>query len=366
VDKVGQGATAAEARTYAPGALAHAEKLRREANLAFAAGDSAGSQIIGERALAAYAHAQALSRIARTETATVDAEAKLRAAKKELTELDAEQARVAAEAEALELKIRVARDAQPIQPSNKAPPEREKARLAAARSLALQARLLCAGARLLTGGSGEASAASAPASAEKLAAQLEEAARALAKLDAELGPAATAAPIDAATRARAGCLAALTAIRRAATPVSRAPGVGDALLAELSAAGSYAPSRDDRGVSITLRGLFNEGRAPTKDGSGLISPAGAARLAEIGKIAAAHPAFPVEVILHHDKVLAPKDEPVHRARAEAIAKAIAKAAHGLKIEPIVAGNAVPLVDPAGTDRARNARVELVFVTPESF
>jgi hypothetical protein len=32
----------------------------------------------------------------------------------------------------------------------------------------------------------------------------------------------------------------------------------------------------------------------------------------------------------------------------------------------MAGTAAPLVDPGGSDRARNARLEIVFVTPESF
>lgn len=358
VDQVGQGAAAAEARILAPGAFARAEKLRKDANAAFAAGDTAGAQLLGEQALAAFAHAHALSRIARAETATDEAEGRLVAARKELAGFEAEQASVAADTDALELKIRVARDAQPIQPSGKADPERETARLAAARALALQARLLCAGARLLTTGAATGSAAPDP----KLAAQLEEATAALTKLDADLGPTPTVAPIDAATRVRAGCLAALTAIRRAGTPVSRAPGAGDALLAEISAMRSLSPSRDDRGVFLTLRGIFKEGGGP----AAALTPAGEAHLAEIGRIAAAHPTFPALVIVHHDRALKPRDEPREHARAEAAAKAISAAAPGLKVLPIVAGNAAPLVDPAGADKARNARTEIVFVTPESF
>jgi hypothetical protein len=361
VERVRQGAAAAEARTHAPAALAHAEKLRKDADAAFAAGDTAGAQILGEQALAAYAHAHALSRIARAEAATDEAEARLTTAKKELAGLDGDQATVAAEADALELKVRVARDAQPIQPSGKADPERERARLAAARALALQARLLCAGARLLTAGSGATGGGAAPALDPKLMSLLDEATGALSKLEADLGPAATAAPIDAATRARAGCLAALTTIRRAGTPVSRAPGAGDALLAEISAMGSLSPSRDDRGVFITLRGVFKEAGS-----AAALTPAGEARLAEIGRIAAAHPTFPALVIVHKEKALSPKEEPLERARAEALAKVITATARGAKVEAIVAGNAAPVVDPAGADRARNARVEIVFVTPESF
>jgi outer membrane protein OmpA-like peptidoglycan-associated protein len=125
--------------------------------------------------------------------------------------------------------------------------------------------------------------------------------------------------------------------------------------------GTLSPSRDDRGVFVTLRGLFHDGR-----GGGGLTPAGEAQLAELGRIAAAHPAFPVEVVLHDDRPTPPKDEAARKARAEVVAKAIAGAAAGARIEPIMAGNAAPVVDPSGADRARNARVEIVFVTPETF
>ncbi len=361
VDAVRGGAAATEASSLAPGAFAAAEKLRKEANAAFAAGDNAGSQILGEHALAAYAHAQALARIARAEASADAAQASLAASKKDLGSLDADQVRLAAEADALELKVRVARDAQPIEPSGRADPERERARAAAAKSLALQARLLCAAARLLQ--SGPPAPAGAPPGAGPVPEPkvLDDATAALAKVDAELSDpkaAAGPAPIDEATRARAGCLAALTGIRRAATPVSSAPGAGDALLTELSAMGTLAPSRDDRGVVVAFRGLF--------DGRGALVPTAAARLAELGKIAAAHPSFPVEIILHADKPVPAKDEAAQRARGETVARAIADTARGARIETIVAGNAAPVVDPAGADRARNSRVEIVFVTPETF
>lgn len=364
VDAVRGGAAATEASSFAPGAYAAAEKLRKEANAAFTAGDNAGSQILGERALAAYAHAQALSRIARAEAGADAAQASLAASKKDFGGLDAEQARLAAEADALELKVRVARDAQPIQPSGRADPERERARAAAAKALALQARLLCAAARLLQSAPPPPPAAALGAGPVPDPKQLEEASAALAKVEAQLGvgdgakPPTGPAPIDEATRARAGCLAALTAVRRAATSVTLAPGAGDALLTELSAMGTLSPSRDDRGVFVALRGVF--------DGRGALVPAAAARLAELGKIAAAHPTFPVEIILHNEKPVAARDEAAQRARGEAVAKALAATARGARIETILAGNAAPVVDPAGADRARNARVEIVFVTPETF
>ncbi len=360
VDAVRAGAAAAEGRRYAPDAFAHAEKLRADAEAAFVAGDNAGSQLLGERALAAYAHAQALARVARAEEQSAAARSALAAADGDLAALDADQARVAADADALEQRLRVTRDAQPIQPSGKANPEREKARVAAARALAAQAALLCGAARLLAGGPslGAAAAPAAPAD-PKVGAQLDEAEGALAKLEAELAAPVAAAPIDGATRARAGCLAALTAIRRVGTQAARAPGVSDALLAEISATGKLDPARDDRGIVVTLRGVFGGGAA--------LTPAGEARLAELGKIAAAHAAFPVEVVVHTDKPLSEREEPAQRARAEAAARALLKSAGGaVRALPLVAGNRAPVADPAGPDRGRNARLEIVFITPEGF
>jgi outer membrane protein OmpA-like peptidoglycan-associated protein len=356
VEQVRRGAAAEEARRHAPGAFAHAEKLRREASVAFEAGDLAGSQMVGERAIAAYAHAHALARAGRAEEAQAQALRSLEAARAELTTIDADQARVAAELDALDMKIKVARDAQPVVPSRKADPEREKARLDAARALSLQARMLCAAARLLMVPAPPAAAPSAPAAPGALAAQLNEATQAVEKLDAELAG-QVAAPIDQASRVRAGCLAALTAARRAATPVSHAPGAGDALLAALSASGGWSPVRDDRGVVVTLRNLFA--------GSSL-TPAGEGRLRELAQVAAAHPAFPIAVVLHSDREPpSPRDDGVLRARADAVVGAL-RAAKVQRMEAVVAGARAPLVDPAGRERGRNARVEIVFVTPETF
>jgi len=366
LDAVRAGASATEGRTYAPEAFARAEKLRAEAEAAFVAGDNAGSQLLAERSLAGYAHAQALARVARAEEQRVGGKVALAAAEADLAALDADQLRVAADADGLEQRLRVARDAQPIQPSGKASPEREQARLAAARALTAQAQLLCGAARLLA-----PAPSGAPQPADAGAVQLADAEAALAKLEAELSVSggAPAAPIDGATRARAGCLAALTAIRRAATPVTRVPGLGDALLAEISAVGKLEPGRDDRGIAVTLRGVFGGGAA--------LTPAGAARLAELGKIAAAHSTFPVEVVVHTDKPVSEREEPAQHARADAAAHALLKGAGQGDALPgqaggpvralaLVAGNRAPVADPAGPDRGRNARLEIVFITPEGF
>lgn len=416
LDHVRAGAAAAESKRYAPGAFARAEKLRGDALAALESEDRSGAQILGEQAVAAHAHAHALSRVARADAAETEAKAQRSAGEASLAGLEAEQSRVAAEVDALDMRTKVARDAQPVVPSGKADADREKARLAAARSLALQARLLCGAARLLiapappdsaqpasagpagaqptvaspasaqpagvgpagaqpaaVGPAGAQPATASPAGAQpgsaELAAQIAGATAAIKKLDAELAEAsgstrAIPAPIDQASRARAGCLAALTAARRAATPVTRAPGAGDALLAELSAAGTWSPVRDDRGIVVTLRGLF-AGNALTK--------AGEARLRDLTLVAAAHPSFPVAVVVHTDREISAREEPAWAARADAVVRALgpaqgaaaAGAPAGPSIAPFLAGSASPVVDPGGSERARNARVEIIFVTPET-
>ncbi len=361
-DEVGKGAGAVEARTFAPQAFLHGEKLRAEARAAADAGDLASAQILGERAIAAYAHAAALARIARADQGAADAQAKVAALDPEAATLDGEQLRVAAEADAIEIKVKVARDAQAVVPSGPADPARETARLAAARALALEARMLCGAAKLLAASPTPPPASAPPASAAPAAkaadpsADLEAASAEALRLEADLAAPKGSAPIDHATRARARCLAALTLARRAGTPVGKAPGAGDALLTELSAAGSWSPSRDDRGVVVTIRGAW-KGASLTKDGE--------SRLAALGRVAAAHPAFPVEVVIHTDKDPTDKDRAEGAARAEAVAKVL-RAQRVERVEVVAAGARAPVVDPRGRDRARNARVEVVFVTPEAF
>jgi hypothetical protein len=95
-EQVSHGAAATEAEKYAHGAFEHAEKLRREANEAFDAKDIAGAQLLGERSLAAFAHALALARIARAEGGAAEADAHIASTKAELAGLEAEEGRVAA------------------------------------------------------------------------------------------------------------------------------------------------------------------------------------------------------------------------------------------------------------------------------
>ncbi|HVK71156.1 MAG TPA: hypothetical protein VM694_42155 [Polyangium sp.] len=359
VDAVQQGAAAKEARDLAPLAYARAEKHRKEAHAAFDAGDVAGAQLHAEWALAAYAHAHTLARVARAEGDAKSTEAELAARQAELSTLDGEQTRAAAEVAALEARIKVARDAQPVAPSGPADAAREKARVAAARSLALEARMLCTAARLLLP-EVPAPKADTPApigapTRETLVTELDEAQLIVKRLDeslAQTGP----APIDLATRARSSCLTALTGMRRAMTPVTRAPGAGDALLGEISATRAFSPSRDDRGIVITLRNLFTGDK---------LTPAATEQITRLGKLAAQNPRFPLAVVVHQDKEPSAKEQAAVKARADAVAAAL-RGANAPRVDIVLAGAASPVVDPASSDRARNARVEIVFVTPETF
>jgi hypothetical protein len=228
-------------------------------------------------------------------------------------------------------------------PSGPADPQREAARRVAARALAVQARLLCASARLLS----------------PQLAGLAEQDKALADLDQKLDQTTAAAPIDDAARARATCLHLLTLGRRT-TAVGADGGVAlsdaDALLAELSASGGWDPSRDERGVIVTLRDLFS-GNALTSDA--------ATKLDKLGKVAAAHPTFAVQVVVHDAAPPSAAETVADKARADAIVKAlVAGGANAAVTKGEIAGAGAPVVDPAdGQNRARNARVEVVFIAP---
>ena len=186
-----------------------------------------------------------LARIAFATNTMNRARTALRAAEHTLAETDAEQKRVAAQADDLELRIKVIQDAMPISPAGAADPAREQARLSAARSLALDAKLLCAGARMV--GSDNPALTKAQTSVDDLEKRITDKPR--------------PAPIEAAMRARAECLAALTAARRPATQASSL-GKSDELLSEISAMGGLALPQlplikgDARCVSIAAASII--------------------------------------------------------------------------------------------------------------
>lgn len=336
VAAVRTGAAGREAAALAPQTYLRAEALYRQAKAAADAGSLPRSQILSEHALAAYHHAFVLARQARAEEHLLAAQQRLARTEAQLMELDEQQRRTATEADDLELRLKVLRDAEPLAPTSPASPERERARRQAARSLALQGRLLCASARLL----------------DPQAKDLGAADTKLAELEQQLAaPANRPIPMDAAFRARSECLRLLTVARRPATRSAPAAGAADALLAELSAIGTLFVFRDDRGVVVTLRGLF----APND----VVSSDEQPRLAALGQVAKSHPDFPVLVVAHSSRGGRPGDE----RRAYAVRDAL-KAAGAPSVECHFAGNAQPLLDPGAPQAAeQNTRIELVFVAP---
>lgn len=356
VDAVHDSKSTADARTSAPTAYAHADKLRDESRAAFDAGDVAGAQILAEHALAAYEHALIYARIARAEGEAKDADAALAKSQQEVATLDSEQARVSAEVTALEARIRVSKDAQPVTASGTATGEREVARLAAARSLVLEAKMLCTGARLLLpslpqGTPPPVGAPERPA----LLSQLDEAELFVTKTNESIA-AGGLAPIDLATRARAACLSALTNMRRSMTTSAQAPGAGDALLGDISATRLFTPFRDERGVVVTMRDVFSGDK---------LTPNATKGIEALGRIAKTNRGFPMAAIVHQEKEPTGKDDAAAKARADALTAAF-RTAGVAAINVLEAGTAAPVVDPRSAERKRNARVEIVFITPETF
>jgi len=335
VDGASQSAQARESAKLSPQAHAHAEQLKRQSEEAYEAGDTAAAQILAEHALAAYSHAFVLARLVRAEQELAVARTDLAKAKTTLSDLDEKQRRVAAEADDLELRVKVAQDALPLVPNAPTSPERERARLDAARALTSQARLLCTAARLL----------------DAKAAELTQELTRVAELEAALAKPLKTAPIDDAVRLRSACLRHLTLARRPATRAAPGAGAADALLAELSQGGELHPFRDDRGVVVTLRGLFGNKGALTADAQKLLT--------RLGRVAKAHPEFPVLVVIHSAKTAAAEE-------AKQSVSAALTSAGATKVETANAGSAQPVVDPGRPGSgARNERVEIVFVAPAS-
>ncbi len=333
MDQVRMGPGAREGASLAPEAYAHAEQERAIALQLHAAGDEVGAELHADRAMAAYAHALVIARLARATTDVGDAQKVFADAKAQEDALEASRAKLEQRAEELEKRVQVAEERLLPAPSAKATAEREAARLVAARTLAIDARLLCDAARLV-----------APE-----AAGLADLEAGVAKLEERLAKGVRPVPIDDAARSRARCLDVLTRARR----VGEETGAADTLLSELSAAGSWAPSRDERGVVVTLHDAFR--------GDGLTDDT-IAKVKELGRVAAAHPAFAVEVVVH-DAQARPAKDVTDAKRAEAAAQAlVAGGATARKVLSEVAGTLEPLVDPSDAKaRGRNERLEVTFV-----
>jgi outer membrane protein OmpA-like peptidoglycan-associated protein len=116
-----------------------------------------------------------------------------------------------------------------------------------------------------------------------------------------------------------------------------------------------APERDERGVVVVLRELF--------DGDSL-KPGAKERLAELDRVSAANDRFPIAVVLHSDKPLSAAERQKWQARGASIAGALGAVSKTKKLV-FVADDAEPLVGRKSPERALNARVEIVFISPEA-
>jgi hypothetical protein len=335
VDSARASAAVQEAAKSAPQAYADAELRRSRAEQAFGEGNPASAQILSEQALAAYTRATVQARLTRADATLADEQGRLAKATAQQNDLDSQQQRFLLEAETLETRLKVERDAEPLPVNAPASAEREIARLAAVKALLSQAKLLCMSARLLDP-------------------NRESVSPLLGKVDDLSGKlAAPPAPIDDAVAVRSACLKELTLARRPATQKAPAAGVTDALLAELSGA-NLLPFRDDRGVVVTLRALFN-----AKD---QLNVDAATELETLGKVAKAHPEFPVLTVVHGAKGNA---SPRDAAQAASVADTLRKSG-APQVDAETAGSALPVLDPARPGASeRNARVEVVFVSPSS-
>ena len=335
LDRVRASHTVASARGGAPQAFARAEGLRAEAVRLHDNEDPAGAQIVGEQALAAYQRAVTLAGLARAEARTVHAQDELARLEGELARTATAQQTLEADTRALELRLKVARETLP-QPVSGPPasPDRELARRDASRALAAQARLLCSAARLL-----EPKRASLDATFQKLG-----------EFEAAL-PSAPMAPIDEARALRTQCLRELSSTRRARTQANPASAAADRLLSELSDA-ALVPSRDDRGVVITVHKPFERDDSLTADAM--------KKLAELASVAKTHPDFPLLVVVHSAGKLPEARDSARLERATAAIKN-----QGVSnVASANVGPALPGLDPKQPGAAsRNERLEIVFVAP---
>lgn len=331
VDRTRQGRAVQDARRTAPQAHARAELLRKRAEQAHADGDLTAAQLLSEQALAAYLRATVEARLTLAEARLAEARVLEQQQAQRLAQLETEQQRLSAETADLELRAKIARDAEPLAKSAPASPERERARREAARAIVTQASLLCVSARLVE--PGRAALGPLLAKAEELRAKADG---------------ASPAPIDDANALRSDCLRELTLARRPRAQATPSRGESDALLSELSRA-DFLPFRDDRGVVVTLRAVRDAGK---------LAEGAAAKLADLGRVAKAHPDFPVLVVVHDARPGA-KDDGLSTRVVDAL-----KAAGAARVEAERAGSTAPVVPPSRAGAAaRNERLEIVFVAP---
>ncbi len=382
VDAIGKSPAAVEAKSHAAPTWARAEKLRLEAHEAAESGPLARAQFLAEEAIAAYHEGANLARLAK---ATVREQGALAGAEKlaaELVQTEAELERSTADVEALEQRLRAARALK----TSGAPdtPERAKERAIAARETVLEGRVLCSAARLLGAGNAQAGAAkddAVPTSPAALARDLGRAEAALAATESAIATAKSKSnedPLAEAMKNRADCLSVLSRTRRAeslkanagatspAGPRGSEERSADALLSAISAMGAaskaqaLAPGRDERGVVVTLRSVF-EGET--------LSASAKSRLEDLDRVAGQHPAFPIAVVVRSDKPIAASEKARWEARAESVAslfKSVDKARRVVFVSgDKFSGTAGQPPRGASAERGGDARVEIVFIAPEA-
>jgi hypothetical protein len=317
----------------APDLYARGEQARIDAHKAHLAGDDVAAALHAERATAAYAGAVASARTARATLEIASAQAALEDASARLQALVSSRTRLEADLADLEKVQQLDQQRLQTAPSRPTSPEHEAARRVAVAALVMEAHLLCSAARLIS------------EKADGLAA----AETAIASFNAPRGDASSRpAPIDAAGQCRADCLDVLVRARRASGDDIA---LTDRLFSELSAAGSWSPHLDERGVVVTLRGAYR-GVQLTDDA--------AHRLADLGQVASAHPAFGLQVVVHD---ATPQASEVDTQRAKAAVKAlVAAGANASNVAQELAGTRAPVADPTDPrSRARNERLDVVFV-----
>ncbi|MDX2054344.1 MAG: hypothetical protein SFV15_18225 [Polyangiaceae bacterium] len=319
------------AEQAAPQAFLQAEDLFHQAEEAYNQGDSEQAELLSEHAIAAYEHAVVLARVAVALGRISRADTSVVAAQQELLRLDGEARELESEVTEIEARTKVNRDALPLPKSEPASPERERARQKAALALLRQARLLCVSARLLD-----------PAHPEEEQARLAD----IARIEQGAGKALSPAPIDAARRLRSQCLEMLYEIRKPKLREQPQSFAAEGLLAELSDAKLF-PFRDDRGVVVTLRGVF--------DPSNKLSPQVAEQLAALGRVAKTHPEFPLLLVLHSAKGKPPETAELEKALRDAGAPNVTSDFAGSSLPIAISG------EPGA--EARNERAEVVFVSP---
>ena len=337
------------AAPLAPTFIAEAQLELAEAKRAVTAGDDIGAALHAQRSIASMQRAFVVARLARAEKEDMEARAAETEHAASLRRIREERAKVDAEVDALEKKLHIAREASlPSESGGAGDTGRAVARLRAAETLLAEARLLCGAARLLDPqAKGLAEAEASIADAEGLVA-------------GKPSKVATASgrprqPIDGAAVARVSCLSALSGARRTADRGDDP----DVLFSELSAQAAAksppgpGPTRDERGVVLTLRDVFRGNEVTLTD-------AGKQALASAALVARAHPAVSVQVVVHEAE---PGAVASSTKRAEAALQALESGGvPKARLRADTAGTNIAVVasgDPS--KRARNARVDLVFI-----